>query len=105
MECAQCRLTNPDTAIRCDCGYNFQTRSIESSAPLSQADIDLTLQRTPLPRMWIGFALSALILLSEFINLNSSVQQSRTQSNPVFLIFVLAAWIYWLWCVHTATTT
>ena len=89
MECPLCRLTNPDTAIRCDCGYNFQT-----------AQIDLTLKSTPLPRMWIGFALSALILVSEFIDFNSGAQQTGTQPNPVFFIFVLAAWIYWLWCVH-----
>jgi len=50
--------------------------------------------------MWIGFALSALILVSEFINFNSGVQQAGSRSNPVFLIFVLAAWFYWLWCVH-----
>ncbi len=100
MECPQCRLTNPDSAIRCDCGYNFQTRSIESSALLPQADIDLTLKRTPLPRMWIGFALSAMILVSEFIDFDSGVQQTGTKSNAVFFILVLTAWIYWLWCVH-----
>jgi hypothetical protein len=86
MECPQCRLTNPDTATRCDCGYNFQTRSIESSAPLSQAEIDHTLQRTPLPPMRIGFVLSALILVSEFINPNSGVPQAGIQSNLVFSI-------------------
>ena len=25
MECPQCRLFNPPEAVRCDCGYNFNT--------------------------------------------------------------------------------
>src|SRR5580704_8732506 len=26
MDCPQCRLVNPDTAQRCDCGYDFATK-------------------------------------------------------------------------------
>lgn len=100
MECPQCRLTNLDTAIRCDCGYNFETRSTESSASVSPTEIDSTLQRTPLPRMWIGFTLSALILVSEFINFDKGGEETGTSSNLVLLLCVLAAWFYWLWCVH-----
>jgi hypothetical protein len=29
MDCPRCGLTNPATASRCDCGYDFQTRTIE----------------------------------------------------------------------------
>lgn len=100
MECPHCRLTNPNSAIRCDCGYNFETRSIEAPTPLSPAGIDLTLQMAHLPRMWIGFALAALMLASEFIDLNGGPGETGTQPNLVFMLFVLATWIYWLWCVH-----
>jgi membrane associated rhomboid family serine protease len=31
MECPICGLLNPDTALRCDCGYDFQKRSLEKS--------------------------------------------------------------------------
>jgi len=81
MECPLCRLTNLETAIRCDCGYNFQTGSIEYPDP-SPAEVDLILQKTPLPRIWIGFALSGLILVSEFFDANSGLQQTGTSSNP-----------------------
>jgi len=31
MQGPQCRLINPDTALRCDCGYEFATRSVKTS--------------------------------------------------------------------------
>lgn len=30
MECPACKLTNPDTAIKCNCGFDFTTGSINS---------------------------------------------------------------------------
>ena len=29
--CSKCFLTNPDSALRCDCGYDFVSRTVESS--------------------------------------------------------------------------
>jgi hypothetical protein len=31
MDCPICGLTNPKSALRCDCGYDFASRSIETS--------------------------------------------------------------------------
>jgi hypothetical protein len=31
MECPKCKLENPDIAMRCDCGYDFLTKSLEKS--------------------------------------------------------------------------
>jgi len=28
MDCPRCKLTNPDTAQRCDCGYDFETKTV-----------------------------------------------------------------------------
>jgi len=30
MECKNCGLLNPDTAMRCDCGYDFATRTMQA---------------------------------------------------------------------------
>ncbi|MDA2930376.1 hypothetical protein MYX84_10595 [Acidobacteria bacterium AH-259-O06] len=31
MKCPRCGLINPDTAQRCDCGYDFEKGTVESS--------------------------------------------------------------------------
>ena len=31
MDCPHCKLINPDTALRCDCGYDFQLKTMKQS--------------------------------------------------------------------------
>ncbi len=34
MKCPSCGLINPDSALRCDCGYNFDTKTVDSKQSL-----------------------------------------------------------------------
>lgn len=31
MKCPRCKLINPETAQRCDCGYDFESKTVEQS--------------------------------------------------------------------------
>ncbi len=37
MECPRCRLINPETAERCDCGYEFASGLVKESYLVSEA--------------------------------------------------------------------
>ena len=47
MDCPRCGLINPETAQRCDCGYDFTTKTLEEPYDRSQED-----QRRPWVRYW-----------------------------------------------------
>ena len=46
MDCPHCGLINPDTAQRCDCGYDFEKGTIEKSY-LTKTDEDSSLEDAP----------------------------------------------------------
>jgi hypothetical protein len=53
-----------------------------------------------LPRIWVGFILAGVILVGEVLAVISEEGSSPGSAEPlVFLLAVLAAWIYWLYCV------
>ena len=39
MKCPNCGLINPDTAMRCDCGYNFETTAIDAEKALAKKSV------------------------------------------------------------------
>jgi hypothetical protein len=42
MECPICKLINPPSALRCDCGYNFETHEIEADKVLKPKKKELS---------------------------------------------------------------
>ena len=41
MDCPRCGLTNPDTAARCDCGYDFKIGEIHQPDPIDPGKIQI----------------------------------------------------------------
>jgi hypothetical protein len=88
MKCPKCGLINPETALRCDCGYDFATHSVK------QSYIEKKPLQARLPHLWIGFAMAALFLVAEF------VVAVRKDLDWVLIVVTLIAWFYWLFCVY-----
>jgi hypothetical protein len=67
MDCPRCKLTNPDSAQRCDCGYDFGTKTVEKpyfTSGLSGIG------------GWLAFFILSLIVFSPIlglVNLNSEI--------------------------------
>src|SRR5215470_6098387 len=56
MNCPSCRLINPPTAKRCDCGYDFETKTVEASyynQPLPRELRSVVASRSLLLRAWL----------------------------------------------------
>jgi len=65
MKCPACGLINPESALNCDCGYNFDYKKIDKEAELSvpKADPPNTLFKMNINMKWFRWILfSALIL-------------------------------------------
>jgi hypothetical protein len=100
MECPRCGVINIETAPLCDCGYAFQGNT-NATAPSLPTPGGITQLPMPLPRIWIGFVLVVLSLVTAIIEAFVNPEFIR-QESPVgfYLLFLIGAWIYWLWCVH-----
>lgn len=54
--------------------------------------------KSELPWVWFGFVFAFAFLIAEFVTLMPDVDQGTFKL--VFIVIMLAGWIYWLFCVH-----
>ena len=93
MDCPNCKLVNPPNATRCDCGYDFQTRTIQQSY-LTERDKRL-LQRSG----GVAGIVCAVLLTLEFaLKLTSAAVARHSVAIGVFTVLLIAASLgFWLW--------
>ena len=54
MECPHCGLLDPPTAMRCDCGWDFESSTMKDSVLIGRSSA-----ATQLPIIWVGFVIAA----------------------------------------------
>jgi uncharacterized membrane protein len=93
MDCPNCKLVNPPTAERCDCGYDFKTRTIKESY-LTERDKQLSKPGI------VGAALLILVLVRFAARLIVNSRQESSAGQRLFTVLLLVGiagiWI-WIW--------
>lgn len=90
-DCPKCGLTNPASALRCDCGFDFSSKKIEASC-LSQEELTRVQQRTQddtLSYVIKGVLFVAVVLA--FSVIGASVPDGWGRQFVIFLALV-SAW-------------
>ena len=62
MKCPSCGLVNPDAAYKCDCGYNFETRKVETPYPKRLDERDNQLQEDKDTRLETVFGIGGIFV-------------------------------------------
>jgi hypothetical protein len=83
MDCPNCKLLNPPTATRCDCGYDFQTHTVQKSY-LTERDKQLS--RT-------GAGVAGAILVAFFV-LRLTGAAIAKHSLPLCIVTVIVAAVF-----------
>ena len=97
MQCPNCRLVNPDSALLCDCGYNFETQIFPGSQIQAQFPPLKQSQRTIYFLLGIGSLLLglAVYLATWFLVFPLILPKGRY---PVLIAAIPAlpfAWLAW----------
>jgi hypothetical protein len=82
MDCPRCGLVNPSTAERCDCGYDFETKTVKT--PYSVESLGGATPRLGLPYTLYLYALAMLFWFRAlaFLGIALVVGFGRAQETP-----------------------
>lgn len=79
MDCPKCKLLNPPSAERCDCGYDFKTGTMQESY--------LTERDKRFPNLAIGGAIAAPLLI---LRIALGVTGTGEEESKMLLLLALA---------------
>lgn len=93
MDCPNCKLVNPPTATRCDCGYDFQTHAVRQSY-LTERDKRLSRQGAGVA----GIVLTVLLTIEFALRLTNAVVARHSLALGLFtVVLVAASFGVWFW--------
>lgn len=100
MECPNCKLVNPPTSMRCDCGYDFQTHTIEQPY-LTERDRRLARESAT-----TGIFLAVLLTLEFALRLRSAVVARHSVALGVLtVVLVGVSFAAWFWLLNGKAST
>ena len=82
MECPRCALINPDTALRCDCGFDFTSKTVEKAYFTQELPADIR-----------GY-FRALVVLNAIVALAAFAQRDIAAIARVAIWSALVHWLY-----------
>jgi hypothetical protein len=98
MDCPNCKLVNPPTAARCDCGYDFEMHTVRESY-LTQRDRRLSRQSLGVA----GAILGVLVLLESILRLTSVAVARHSLALGVLTALAVIVFVrVWFWNAKAA---
>jgi len=96
MDCPKCKLVNSPNTTRCDCGYDFQTRTIQQSY-LTERDRRLLRRSGGVS----GIALAVLLTLEFGLRLTSATVARHSVAIGVLTVALIGLCFGgWLWLLN-----
>ena len=104
MDCPNCRLVNPKTAMRCDCGYDFESSEIAQpylrTTKTSKRSSDSEIKGGLVLAATINTAIAILLLPSAHVGLSTGIRFDDVLAWDVFVSSPLAMLVFWRTLVH-----
>ncbi len=87
MKCPHCGLINPETALRCDCGYDFATKQIKESYLTGRKSAVAVAERSK--RKGLGSLSLAFKIVMGSLRLLSQYPKLVAPMVPVFILVLV----------------